>query len=101
MYKLLLTTILFIYYLYSFGQNANNLSLQLKKEIREKVIEGCHHGWDGYKQYAWRSDELSPLSKKPKNWYRHSMLMTPVDAYDTFVLLGMKEEVAEAKKTDT
>ena len=69
-----------------------------KKEMREKVIEACRHAWQGYKQYAWGYDELQPLTKKGKNWYKHSLLMTPVDAFDTFVLLGMKEEANEAKQ---
>ena len=69
-----------------------------KKEMREKVIEACRHAWKGYKQYAWGYDELQPLTKKGKNWYKHSLLMTPVDAFDTFVLLGMKEEANEAKQ---
>jgi mannosidase alpha-like ER degradation enhancer 2 len=69
-----------------------------KKEMREKVIEACRHAWQGYKQYAWGYDELQPLTKKGKNWYKHSLVMTPVDAFDTFVLLGMKEEANEAKQ---
>ncbi len=42
-------------------------------------------------------DDLEPLSKKGKNWYPQSMLMTPVDAFDSFVMLGMEKEAAEAK----
>ena len=38
-----------------------------------------------------------PLSKQTHNWYQHSLLMTPVDAYDTLALMGLREEAAEAK----
>jgi ER degradation enhancer, mannosidase alpha-like 2 len=70
----------------------------MKKEMAAKVVDACRHGWEGYKKYAWGSDELRPLTKTPKNWYSHSLLMTPVDAYDTFILLGMTKEAGEAKK---
>jgi ER degradation enhancer, mannosidase alpha-like 2 len=70
----------------------------MKKEMCAKIIDACRHGWDGYKQYAWGSDELRPLTKTAKNWYSRSLLMTPVDAYDTFIMLGMKKEAGEAKK---
>jgi ER degradation enhancer, mannosidase alpha-like 2 len=70
----------------------------MKKEMAAKVIDACRHGWEGYKQYAWGSDELRPLTKTPRNWYSRSLLMTPVDAYDTFILLGLKKEAGEAKK---
>jgi ER degradation enhancer, mannosidase alpha-like 2 len=56
------------------------------------------HAWNGYKQYAWGHDALKPLSKQPKDWYRVSLLMTPVDAFDTMVLMGLKKEAAEAKQ---
>src|SRR4051812_2767388 len=69
-----------------------------KKAMREKVIDACRHAWQGYKDYAWGFDELQPLTKKGKNWYKHSLLMTPVDAFDTFILLGMKKEAEEAKQ---
>lgn len=53
------------------------------------------HAWNGYKHYAWSHDELRPLSKKPFDWYGQSLLMTPVDALDTLVLMGLKREADE------
>lgn len=53
------------------------------------------HAWGGYKRYAWGHDELRPLSKKPFDWYGQSLLMTPVDALDTLVLMGLKKQAAE------
>ncbi|MFL5742391.1 MAG: glycoside hydrolase family 47 protein, partial [Flavisolibacter sp.] len=69
----------------------------LKAEMRQKIIEACRHAWKGYKDFAWGYDDLQPLSKNGKNWYKHTLLMTPVDAYDSFVLLGMKKEAEEAR----
>jgi hypothetical protein len=53
------------------------------------------HAWTGYKRYAWGHDELKPLSKKPFDWYGQSLLMTPVDALDTLVLMGLNEQADE------
>ncbi len=64
----------------------------------KKVREACRHAWNGYKTYAWGYDALKPVSNTGHNWYKSSFLMTPVDAFDTFILLGMKKEAAEAKK---
>lgn len=58
------------------------------------------YAWNGYKQYAWGHDELKPLSKQPFDWYGpgHSLLMTPVDALDTLVLMGLNQQADEARK---
>lgn len=56
------------------------------------------HAWNGYWQYAKGMDDLKPLSKKGHNWHEHSLLMTPVDAYDTMVLMGLKKEQQQAKE---
>jgi hypothetical protein len=53
------------------------------------------HAWNGYKRYAWGHDELKPLSRKPFDWYGQSLLMTPVDALDTLVLMGLDKEADE------
>ncbi|HEV7165555.1 MAG TPA: glycoside hydrolase family 47 protein [Gammaproteobacteria bacterium] len=50
------------------------------------------HGWRNYEKYAWGHDELMPLSLKPHDWYGQSLFMTPVDALDTLVLMGLKDE---------
>ena len=55
------------------------------------------HAWNGYKQYAWGHDALKPLSKTYSDWYPTPLLMTPVDAFDTMVLMGLTAEAAEAK----
>ncbi len=69
-----------------------------KEEQAQAIVEACRHAWSGYKTYASGYDALKPLSKTGRNWYKTSLLMTPVDAFDTFILLGMKKEAREAKK---
>jgi mannosidase alpha-like ER degradation enhancer 2 len=68
-----------------------------KKEIQRKITEACRHAWKGYLTYANGYDALKPVSCRGHNWYGTSFLMTPVDAFDTFILLGMKKEAKEAK----
>ncbi len=64
----------------------------------DSVRQQFLHAWNAYKEYAWGHDALKPLSKKPHDWYKKSLLMTPVDAFDTMMLMGLKEEAAEAKE---
>ncbi|MGH8427949.1 MAG: glycoside hydrolase family 47 protein [Gammaproteobacteria bacterium] len=50
------------------------------------------HAWNNYKRYAWGHDELRPLSKTPYDWYGQSLLMTPVDALDTLVIMRLNKQ---------
>ncbi|MEK7667391.1 MAG: glycoside hydrolase family 47 protein [Gemmatimonadota bacterium] len=61
------------------------------------VREAFLHAWRGYEQYAWGYDQLLPLSRRGHNWYPASLLMTPVDAFDTMLLMGLTDEAARAK----
>jgi glycosyl hydrolase family 47 len=67
---------------------------QAAEQIRQEFL----HAWNGYKQYAWGHDELKPLSKSYHDWYGVSMLMTPVDALDTMVLMGLDDQAKEARE---
>lgn len=86
--------------LYSLSLQAQNqpaFTADMKKEMITKVKGAASHAWAGYMAYAWKMDDLEPLTKKGKNWYKHSMLMTPVDAFDSFVMMGLTREAEEAK----
>jgi mannosidase alpha-like ER degradation enhancer 2 len=67
-------------------------------EMAEKVRQEFRHAWAGYKQYAWGHDELRPLSKSYHDWYGVSLYMTPVDALDTMVLMGLNSDADEARE---
>ena len=56
------------------------------------------HGWQNYEKYAWGHDELMPLSLKPHDWYGQSLMMTPVDALDTLVIMGLKDEADKDRR---
>jgi mannosidase alpha-like ER degradation enhancer 2 len=63
-----------------------------KRRIALQVRSEFLHAWNGYKTYAWGHDDLNPLSKSYHDWYEQSLLMTPVDALDTMILMGLKSE---------
>src|SRR5215471_17097400 len=56
------------------------------------------HAWNAYKQYAWGHDELKPLSRSYRDWYGVPLLMTPVDALDTLILMGLTDEADKTRE---
>lgn len=66
-------------------------------EMAQQVKNEFIHAWNAYMKYARGHDALKPLSKKGKNWYKKSLMMTPVDAFDTMILMGLTKESGEAK----
>src|SRR5882724_389852 len=86
-----LTTLLLILILaapYALAQQPN------KQELADQVKAEFLHAWNGYKKYAWGHDDLKPLSKTYRDWYAQPLLMTPVDALDTMIIMRMKDEAA-------
>src|SRR5690349_2233624 len=74
------------------GQSINRP--QLAAQVRAEFL----HAWQGYKKYAWGHDDLRPLSKAAHDWYGQSLLMTQVDALDTMILMGLKNESETTKR---
>src|ERR1051325_7530203 len=58
----------------------------------ERVRAETRHAWTSYVKYAWGHDELRPVTRSARDWYGESLLITPVDALDTLVMLGLTEE---------
>ncbi|MGB9180649.1 MAG: glycoside hydrolase family 47 protein [Pyrinomonadaceae bacterium] len=69
-----------------------------KQQMTEEVRAQFLHAWNGYKKYAWGHDDLRPLTKSYHDWYAQPLLMTPVDALDTMLLMGMKDEAERTKR---
>ncbi len=69
-----------------------------KEKYAQIVKEEFLHAWNAYKKYAWGHDELKPVSKSGFDWYGPSFYMTPVDAFDTMLLMGLNDEAAETKE---
>ncbi len=78
--------------------NLLHAQASLKKEYAEKVKREFLFAWNNYKKYAWGHDELMPLTRTYHDWYAHTLLMTPVDAYDTMVLMGLKKDAQEDER---
>jgi mannosidase alpha-like ER degradation enhancer 2 len=69
-----------------------------RSAMSNRVRRDFLHAWRGYKHYAWGHDELTPLSKGYHDWYGTSLLMTPVDALDTMLLMGLKDEARQDRE---
>ncbi len=67
---------------------------QLAKEVRNEFIR-C---WLAYKRYAWGHDGLRPLSKTYYDWYSAPFYLSAVDALDTMLLMGLKEEADSTRE---
>ena len=66
---------------------------QLAARVRTEFL----HAWNNYERYAWGHDALRPLSKTGHDRYGESLLMTPVDALDTLILMHLDTEAATAR----
>src|SRR6266481_5703317 len=69
--------------------NAQTLAARVRTEFL--------HAWNNYERYAWGHDALRPLSKTAHDWYGQSLLMTPVDALDTLLLMHLDAEAEKAR----
>jgi hypothetical protein len=69
-----------------------DMSEQEKARLAAEVKSEFLHSWNAYKTYAWGHDGLKPLSKTPYDWYNERLYMTPLDAMDTMILMGLKDE---------
>ncbi|KAK7095421.1 endoplasmic reticulum mannosyl-oligosaccharide 1,2-alpha-mannosidase-like isoform X2 [Littorina saxatilis] len=63
---------------------------------QQAVADAFKHAWKAYKAHAWGHDELHPISKKHSEWF--GVGLTLVDAVDTMVIMGLKEEYEESKE---
>jgi len=66
---------------------------QLAGRVRTEFL----HAWNSYEGYAWGHDALRPLSKTAHDWYGQPLLMTPVDALDTLILMHLDAEAAKTR----
>lgn len=69
-----------------------------KQQLAAQVKSEFLHAWTGYKKYAWGHDDLKPLSKTWHDWYADPLLMTPVDALDTMLIMGMNDEADRTRE---
>ncbi len=67
------------------------------RQLADRVRTEFLHAWNNYERYAWGHDALRPLSKTAHDWYGQSLLMTPVDALDTLLLMHLDAEAEKAR----
>ncbi len=72
------------------GPSPGPMALQVRSEFL--------YSWNAYKKYAWGHDELKPLSEGYRDWHSAPLLMTPVDALDTMILMGLHEEADKTRE---
>ena len=72
--------------------DAERLDMSLR--VRNALLES----WAAYKTHAWGHDELRPLTKTWRDWHSEPLLITPVDALSTFLVVGAKAEADEARQ---
>src|SRR5437762_7264505 len=83
--------------LVAFATHGCGKSRQEKTAQTARVRTEFLHAWNNYERYAWGHDALRPLSKTAHDWYGQSLLMTPVDALDTLILMHLDDEAAKAR----
>jgi hypothetical protein len=67
------------------------------RDLADRVKTEFLHAWGNYERYAWGHDALKPLSKTSHDWYGQSLLMTPVDALDTLIVMKLDAEADKAR----
>ena len=86
--------------------NHQNTLAALRAQHRQQAVKSAflhgissprsHTAWQGYLDYAWKSDELQPLSRSPAPpWF--GLGLTAIDALDTSILMELPEITAKIR----
>ena len=67
-------------------------------KLADDVRNETKRTWDAYKKYAWGHDVLKPISGSYHDWYKESLYISPIDAYSTLQVMGLKKEAREIEK---
>ena len=70
------------------------------KTIGEQVRDEFLHAWNGYKQFAWGSDEVHPVSGTASDFFikGHSFGLSIIEALDTLYVMELDDELATCVK---
>ncbi|KAI9822329.1 MAG: hypothetical protein M1827_000047 [Pycnora praestabilis] len=79
---------------HTFTDESSNSKIDRERKLAI-IKESFRHAWDGYREYAWLQDELSPVSGKYRNPFC-GWAATLVDSLDTLWIMGMKEDFEQA-----
>jgi mannosyl-oligosaccharide alpha-1,2-mannosidase len=70
-------------------------SKQKREERASAVKDAFLHAWNGYKEFAWLQDEVTPVSGSFKNGLG-GRGATLIDALDTLIIMGFEDEFKAA-----
>ncbi|KAK3336077.1 glycoside hydrolase [Cercophora scortea] len=73
----------------------NEAHNKTQRQRQEAVRNATRKSWDSYREYAWGSDELAPLTLVGKESFS-GWGATLVDSLDTLWIMGLKKEFTEA-----
>lgn len=73
-------------------------SMAEPRDLAQEVVDETRRSWNAYKEYAWGHDALAPLTKTYRDWYEKPLYISPIDAYSTLFMMGMKDECAEIEQ---
>ncbi|KZF21714.1 glycoside hydrolase family 47 protein [Xylona heveae TC161] len=80
---------------YNFGGDSESKQNGKNLDRRRVVRNTFDRGWHGYKKYAWKSDEVGPITGEYRNPFG-GWAATLVDALDTLWIMDRHEEFEEA-----
>ena len=67
-------------------------------ERQDAVKTAFQTSWEGYKKYAWGKDVYQPVSQTGKNMGPKPLGWIIVDSLDTMHIMGLKDELKEARE---
>ncbi|HEY6359345.1 MAG TPA: glycoside hydrolase family 47 protein, partial [Vicinamibacterales bacterium] len=72
------------------AEQLDDLAARVKGEFKR--------AWTMYQTYAAGHDELNPVSRTPRDWTSPTIFyMTPIDAFDTMWLMGLRDDAAQTE----
>lgn len=80
------------------GLSAHGQSLDLPTTdslLASQIRTETGRSWEAYRRYAWTHDELKPLSKTYRDWYKNPISIAPIDGYPTLKLMGFDEAATQ------
>lgn len=79
---------------FTFGRE-DATSIATRRQRRAQIKSAMKRSWEAYKEHAWMTDELAPVSGGNKTTYG-GWAATLVDSLDTLWIMDMKAEFSEA-----
>jgi mannosyl-oligosaccharide alpha-1,2-mannosidase len=80
---------------YAFPRKEKKAKAKVRESRREAVRTVFRKNWASYREFAWRTDALLPLSAGGREQFC-GWAATLVDSLDTLWIMGMREEFDEA-----